>query len=79
MRPSSSALSTGEQPDIPDSSADVVERLLTEFADRYALTDITDMVRECRMQLSCSPVTALPELIERLARQRLSARHDGSL
>jgi len=43
------------------------------------LTDITDMVRECRMQLSSSPVTALPELIERLARQRLSARHGGSL
>lgn len=51
--------------------ADVVERLFAEFEDRYALSTIVAMVQECRAQLSSSPATAMPELLERLARQRL--------
>lgn len=53
------------------SYADIVERLFTEFGGRLALPVITAVVRECRGQLSCSPEAAMPELLERLARQRL--------
>lgn len=55
-----------------DSYADVVERLFGEFEDRYPLSVIVAAVQECRVQLPCSPATAMPELLERLARQRLS-------
>jgi hypothetical protein len=51
--------------------ADLVERLFGEFDDRYELPQIVEVVRQCREELCCAPVTALPELIERLARQRL--------
>jgi len=54
------------------SYADVVERLFVEFEGRRSLPVIRAMVHECRAELSCSPETAMPELLERLARQRLS-------
>ena len=60
-----------------DSYADVVERLFGEFEDRYPLSVIVDPVQECRAQLSCSPETAMPELLERLGRQRLGAGQSG--
>lgn len=55
------------------SYADTVERLFTEFEGQLSLPVITGVVRECRGQLSCSPEAAMPELLERLARQRLRA------
>jgi len=61
-------------PSPPTSYADIVERLFAEFEHHYTLGDIVGMVHECRAQRSCSPAAALPELIERLARQRLSTR-----
>jgi hypothetical protein len=54
------------------SYADLVERLFREFEDQVTLTAIADVVRECRVQLKGSPPQALPELTERLARQRLT-------
>jgi hypothetical protein len=54
------------------SYADLVERLFREFEDHVTLTAITDLVRESRRQLQGSPPQALPELTERLARQRLT-------
>jgi len=67
---------TGEKscalPGTPDSYADVVERLFAEFTPRHSLSDIAAIVGQCRAELSCSPALALPELIERLARVRLS-------
>jgi hypothetical protein len=53
------------------SYADLVERLFREFEDHVTLTAIADVVRESRRQLQGSPPHALPELTERLARQRL--------
>lgn len=53
------------------SYADTVERLFTEFGSRVSLPVITGVVRECRGQLSYSPEAAIPERLERLARQRL--------
>lgn len=54
------------------SYADVVERLFVEFEGRRSLPVIRAMVHECRAELRCSPEVAMPELLERLARQRLS-------
>jgi hypothetical protein len=55
------------------SYADVVERLFAEFGDRMTLPVIVDAVHECHEQLSSVPASALPEMLERLARQRLTS------
>jgi hypothetical protein len=55
-----------------NSSADTMERLFTEFGGQVPLPVITAMVHECRKQLCSSPETAMPELLERLARQHLT-------
>jgi hypothetical protein len=57
---------------LSNSYADTVERLFTEFRGQVPLPVITAMVHECREQLCSSPETAMPELLERLARQRLT-------
>jgi hypothetical protein len=54
------------------SYAYLVERLFREFEDHVTLTAIADVVRESLRQLQGSPPQALPELTERLARQRLT-------
>lgn len=38
------------------------------------MNDIVRVIEACREQLDCSPAAALPELTERLARQRLATR-----
>lgn len=53
------------------SYADTVECLFAEFEGRVPLPLVSAVVHECREQLSCSPETAIPELLARLARQRL--------
>ncbi|MGY1711760.1 MULTISPECIES: three-helix bundle dimerization domain-containing protein [Geodermatophilus] len=50
-----------------------VARLSDEFAARLRPQVIGTVVRTCRRDLSGVPVTALPELVERLARTRLEA------
>ena len=50
---------------------DVTERLMAEFEDRLALNAITAVVSSCRRDLQGTPTGPLPELLERLARQRL--------
>lgn len=53
---------------------DVVERLYRDFEDRHSLSTILDVVRECQAQLDGQvPAESHPELLERLARQRLTA------
>ena len=51
--------------------ADVVERLMPEFDGRLGLECVSQAVLACRRDLAGSPAGALPELLERLARQRL--------
>lgn len=46
-------------------------RLLAEFGALVAQTTVTRVVRSCRDDLRGAPPGALPELVERLARQRL--------
>ena len=57
-----------------DSAVDqAVARLADEFRARLRPQVIGTVVRNCRRDLSGVPATALPELVERLARARLEA------
>ncbi len=51
--------------------ADVVDRLFAEFENQLALPVISATVLRCRRDLDIAAGPALPELVERLARQRL--------
>ena len=51
--------------------ADVTERLLAEFGTERDLATIAAVVLGCRAELAAVSSGALPELLERLARQRL--------
>jgi hypothetical protein len=60
-------------PTIPDPSVrSAMSRLAVEFPD-VGRRSISLVVRTCREELRGSPTDALPELVERLARQRLRA------
>ncbi|HYU02454.1 MAG TPA: hypothetical protein VEL02_01300 [Jatrophihabitantaceae bacterium] len=58
---------------------DVTRRLFTEFGAELPMQLIAATVRECRCDLDGdgAPHPALPELVERLARQRLTDRLGG--
>jgi hypothetical protein len=49
----------------------VVERLREEFEPEINRETVVDVVRQCHHELQGIPAPALPELVERLARQRL--------
>lgn len=59
-----------------DVVVDAVGRLSREFSERVGPRLLVRVVRDCRRDLGGSPVGALPELVERLARYRLD-RHIG--
>jgi hypothetical protein len=59
-------------PPVDRSVDQAVARLAAEFSDRLRPQLIVRVVRDCRRDLGGSPVGALPELVERLARIRLS-------
>lgn len=55
----------------------LVERLLATFGAEHDLHTVTQEINRSRTDLAGAPPGALPELLERLVRQRLSARpHD---
>jgi hypothetical protein len=56
---------------VDQSVSQAVARLEPEFRDRLRPQLIVRVVRDCRRDLGGSPVGALPELVERLARYRL--------
>ena len=67
-------------PSTPDPSSELpwdpavaqaVDRLRGEYAGRVGPQLVVRVVRESRRDLGGSPVGALPELVERLARYRL--------
>jgi hypothetical protein len=66
------ALSRAPRPDVPDTTIVVqaVDRLAAEFPTRHR-THVSTTVAQCRRDLDGSPPGAMPELLERLARQRL--------
>jgi len=51
--------------------AETIKRLTPEFAGQLSSGIIATVVRDSRRDLDTSPPTALPELLERHARQRL--------
>lgn len=48
-----------------------IDRLVAEFADRLSRSTVSAVMRGCVEDLSGIPAPAMPELSERLARQRL--------
>ncbi|MBC2644482.1 hypothetical protein H5400_37615 [Rhodococcus wratislaviensis] len=60
---------------MPDSYADVVERLCGEFDGRVPLPMVAQIVRQCRREAVCSGSTADPNPpgLESAARERLLA------
>lgn len=50
---------------------DVIERLLNDFGSQLARSVVAAVVQRCRTELDIVARPALPELVERLARQRL--------
>ena len=57
-----------------DPLVDVAVRVYADFAERATLAQSLAVIARCRTDLDTSSTTALPELIERLARQRLADR-----
>ena len=53
---------------------DAIERLVVEFAGRVSPQTVAAVVRRSRKDLDSCPPAALPELTERLARQRVHDR-----
>jgi len=56
---------------------DAIERLVFEFAGRVSPQTVAAVVRRSRNDLDACPPAALPELTERLARQRVHDRLPG--
>lgn len=73
MRPPDSATSdlsaTSRATDV--SLADVTERLMAEFSTCAGVSVVSRIVLDCRHELSGAHTGAAPEVVERLARQRL--------
>lgn len=59
---------------LSDHLVEVALRLYDEFNDRFTLGEILETVDSCRRDLDLATEGGLPELVERLARQRLSDR-----
>jgi hypothetical protein len=60
--------------DASASLAGISERLFYDFSTYLGLSEIVTVVRRCRAELDIAPAEALPELVDRLARERL--RHE---
>ncbi|GAA4682162.1 hypothetical protein GCM10023215_15100 [Pseudonocardia yuanmonensis] len=54
-----------------DAVSPAIARLAREFAGKMSPRAVARVVRACRADLSGVPAGAVPELLERLARQRL--------
>lgn len=68
--PMPSSHSSGETAGDP-SVESAVRRLAAEFGARVGPQLVSSVVGDCRRELGGSPIGALPELVERLARYRL--------
>ena len=56
----------------PDPVSDTAPRLYREFQEHTTLSNVIATIEQCRNELDTPSEAALPELIERLARQRLA-------
>jgi hypothetical protein len=57
-----------------DPLVEVALRLYPDFAEHVALAEVLAVVGRCRNDLDAPNESALPELVERLARKRLAVR-----
>ena len=57
-----------------DQYPDQLRRLQVEFAHRFPAVEIARVLDQCERDLDTAHVQARPELLERLARQRLNDR-----
>jgi hypothetical protein len=57
---------------MPDPLATLTDRLFADYQPGITHPDIDRIVQQCRTDLAGTPDTALPELLERLPRQRLT-------
>ena len=57
---------------MPDPLTALTDRLYADYQPGITHADIERIVQQCRTDLAGTPETALPELLERLARQRLT-------
>ncbi|HEU5267667.1 MAG TPA: hypothetical protein VFU35_13250 [Jatrophihabitans sp.] len=57
-----------------DPMVEVAVRVYADFAERATLAEVLAVVGRCRSDLDTPSAAALPELVERLARQRLADR-----
>ncbi|TFV64550.1 hypothetical protein E4P41_01375 [Geodermatophilus sp. DF01-2] len=62
-----------DDPAVEQAVEQAVARLADEFRTRLRPQVVDTVVRTCREDLSGVPATALPELVERLARERLQS------
>jgi hypothetical protein len=62
---------------MPQALADVTRRLYADFQPDITVVEVLTTVLQCRHDLDVVPDPTLPELVERLARQRLSNRRAG--
>jgi hypothetical protein len=62
---------------VTEPFAAISERLFAEFGSDIPLSDIMTVLRRSRAELDIASPATLPELLERLARERLNARVAG--
>lgn len=58
---------------VADPLVEVAARVYTEFAEQLTLAEVLAVVERCSADLDPPSAEALPELVERLARQRLAS------
>jgi hypothetical protein len=66
----------GHSPVTADALREVPLRLLADFAEHLSPVEIRAVVDQCQRDLQIPSPAALPEMVERLARQRLTDRVD---
>jgi hypothetical protein len=69
--PTPSSSGSSDEPLGDPSVESAVSRLGAEFGKRLSKQVVITVVDDCRRELGGSPIGALPELVERLARYRL--------
>ena len=57
-----------------DPLVEVAVRVYADFAGHATLAEVLTVIGRCRSDLDTPSAAALPELVERLARQRLTDR-----
>ena len=61
---------------MPDPLATLTDRLYADYQPGITHADIDRIVAQCHADLAGTPEATLPELLERLARQRLATHRD---